>query len=130
VGGVLALADAASSAEMMDSTSSIQMRTFSGLRSGKTRLRHEKIEDVTIRTCMNDPATPMHVIQPQQDLLRDLLHEMHRHSLVLVSFDETEEILAENLKDHAHVDAIWAFVLEVIEKRDDMRTAWMSMSRR
>jgi len=42
VGGVLALADAASSAEMIDSTSSIQMRTFSGLRSRKTRLRHEK----------------------------------------------------------------------------------------
>ena len=72
----------------------------------------------------------MHVIQPQQNLLRNLLHEMHRYSLILVPFDETEEILAQHLKDHAHVDAIWAFVLEVIEKRNDMRATWMSMSGR
>ena len=45
-------------------------------------------------TCMNDPATPMHVVESHEYLLRDLLDEVHGDTLVLVSLDEAEEILA------------------------------------
>ena len=43
---------------------------------------------------MNDPATPMHVVESHEYLLRDLLDEVHGDTLVLVSLDEAEEILA------------------------------------
>ena len=58
----------------------------------------------------------MHVIQPQQDLFRELLDGMHRDTLFLMSLHQTEEILTEELKDHADVGAIRAFMFKVIEE--------------
>jgi hypothetical protein len=37
-----------------------------------------------------------------------------------MSLDQAEEILAEDLKDHADVDAIWALVPEMVEEGDDV----------
>lgn len=58
----------------------------------------------------------MHVIETEKDLLRDLLHKMHRDALVLVSFDEAKQIFAKDLENHANMDAIRAFVAEMIKK--------------
>ena len=72
---------------------------------------------------MDDAATSVHIIQPQQDLLRDLPDERHRHALVLMALDEAEKVLAEDFEDHADVDPVWAFVPEVVEEGDDVRSA-------
>ena len=65
----------------------------------------------------------MHIIQPQQYLLRNLLHDMHRDALILVPPDQAEEILAEDLEDHADVGAVGPAVAEVVEEADDMAAA-------
>jgi len=67
-------------------------------------------------TCVNDSTTPMHVIETEKDLLRDLFHKMHGDTLVLMSFDEAEQIFTKHLENHANMDAIGAFVTEMIEK--------------
>jgi hypothetical protein len=46
-----------------------------------------------------------------------------------MSLDQTGEILAENIEDHAGVNAIRAFMSEVIEKGDDVRSAGASVRR-
>ena len=43
---------------------------------------------------MNDAATAVHVVESKEDLLRDLLDQVHGHTFVLVSLDEAEQILA------------------------------------
>jgi len=78
-------------------------------------------EDVfRLEVSVDDAAAPMHVVQTEEDLLADLAHEPNWDALGLVSLDETEEILAQDLEDHANVDTIWTFVLEVVEEGDDM----------
>ena len=67
----------------------------------------------------------MHVIQTQQNLLRDLLNQMHGDALVLMAPDEPQKIFTEHLKDHANVRSIRSFVAEVVEETDDMPAAWM-----
>ena len=76
-----------------------------------------------MRTRVNDPTTPMHVVEPEQDLLRDLLDEVHGHALVLMPLDEAEEVLSEDLEDHADVGAVGALVPEVVEEGDDVGAA-------
>jgi hypothetical protein len=58
----------------------------------------------------------MHVIETEEDLFRDLFDKMHGDALILMSFDETEQVFAENLENHANMDAIRAFVTEMIKK--------------
>ena len=72
VGGGVPLAVAvATSFWIMDSTSSIHIRTFSGLRSveiekGGARKR------AGVRTGVNDATTAVHVVQAKEDLLGNL----------------------------------------------------------
>ncbi len=76
---------------MMDSTSSMQMSTFSGLRSVWI-MPHERL----------------HVVEPEEDLLRDLLDERHGYALALMTADEPEQVLAEHLEHHAGRASRWA----------------------
>ena len=76
---------------------------------------------------MNNPAIFVHVVEPKQYLLRDLLDEVHRDALVLVSLDQAEQVLAEHLEHHAYVRAVRAFVSEMVEEGDDMRATGMSL---
>jgi hypothetical protein len=100
VGGVLAVAvEAASSADMIDSTSSMQISTFSGFRSIHFRYvirwRARMADDVQEKhTSMDNPTTPMHVIKAKQDLLCDLLDKVHGHTLMLMTLDQSQQILA------------------------------------
>lgn len=115
VGGDVALADAASSVWMIDSTSSILIRTFSGFKSVGTwswgpRNREKQ------RTGVNYATTTVHVVQTQEHLFRDLFDEVHRDALVLMSLDEAEKIFAQDFRNHAHVSAIRTFMSEVIQK--------------
>ena len=52
---------------------------------------------------MNNAAASMHVIESQEDLFCDLLDEMGRDAFALVALDEPEQVLAEDLEDHAVV---------------------------
>lgn len=76
---------------------------------------------------MNDTTTPMHIIQPQQNLLRDLLNQMHRHALILMSLDQPQQVLAEDFEDHADVAAIGPFMSEVVEEGDDVCAAGVGL---
>ena len=105
---------------MTDSTSSMQIRTFSGFKSAFVSVgAHPGGRG---RTGVDNTATAVHIVKPKQYLLRDLLHDMHRHALVLVSLDQPEQVLAQNLEHHADVRPIWTLVPEVVEEGDHMRT--------
>jgi len=83
----------ASSFWMMDSTSSMHMRTFSGLRSvsiGKGGARKR----AGVRTGVNDATTAVHVVQAEEDLLGDLANELLWDTFTLVTLDEAEEVLS------------------------------------
>ena len=62
----------------------------------------------------------MHVIETQQNLLRDLLADVHRHTLVLIPLDQTEEVFSEHFEHHANVGAIRTLVPEMIQEGDYM----------
>ena len=50
----------------------------------------------------------------------NLLAEVHRHTLVLMTLDQAEEVFSEHLEYHADMCAIWSFMLEMVEERDDV----------
>ena len=74
---------------------------------------------------MNNAATAVHVVESQENLLGNLFDEVHGNALVLVSLNEAEQILAEDLEYHTDVSAIWPLVPEVVEEGDDMLLAWV-----
>ena len=74
---------------------------------------------------MDDATTAMHVVEPKEDLFRNLLDEVDRNALILVPADEPEEIFAEDLEYHTDVSAIWPLVPEGVEEGDDMLLAWV-----
>lgn len=76
---------------------------------------------------VDDAADPVHVIQTQQNLLRDLLDDRGRDALGLVPLDESQEVLAEHLEDHADVRSVGALVLEVVEEGDDVVGSWVRL---
>jgi len=69
---------------------------------------------------VNDPATPMHVIESEEDLFSNLFDQMHGHTLILMSFDQTKQILAQHLENHADVYTIGSFMAEVVKERDNV----------
>lgn len=74
-------------------------------------------EDVLwFEICVNDTAAAVHVVEAEEDLLRDLADKWHGDTLVLVTLDEPEKVFAEDLEDHTYVGAVWAFVSKVVEK--------------
>lgn len=118
VGGMGLAAAEASSASIRVSTSSIATSTFSGLRSRRTvdqcyggeAVRGGKL------TGMNYAATPVHIIEAQQNLLRNLLADGHGYTLVLMPLDQTKKIFSKDLKDHTDVGAVGSFVPEMIQE--------------
>ena len=65
---------------------------------------------------MDDAAAAMHVVESEEDLLGDLLDEVHGNALVLVSLNEAEQVLAEDFEDHADMGAVGSFVSEMVEE--------------
>lgn len=63
---------------------------------------------------MDDTTFTMKVIQTQQNLLGDLLHQNHGDSPMIPALDQTQQILPQDLKDHADVDPVGTFVFEGI----------------
>ena len=76
---------------------------------------------------MNHATTSVHLIQAQQHLIHDLSNQWHGDPFILISLYQTNQILAENLKDHADMNTIWAFMSGVIEKGDDKQSVGVSV---
>ena len=70
--------------------------------------------------CVDDAAIAMYIVETEEDLLCYLFDHAHGDAFVLMTFDEAEEVLAEDFEYHAYVSAIRAFVAKVIEERDDV----------
>ena len=71
-------------------------------------------------TGMDDTTTSVHIIETQQNLLRDLFADGHGHSLVLMPLDQAKEVLSEHLEDHANVGAVRALMPEMVEEGNHM----------
>lgn len=65
---------------------------------------------------MDDTTTPMHIIQPEQNLLCYLLDQMHGNTLILMPLDQSEQIFAKHLENHADVSTVRAFVAEMVQE--------------
>ena len=76
---------------------------------------------------MNDTATPMHIIETQQNLLRNLLADSHGDAFVLMPLDQTEEVFSKHFEHHANVCAIGSLMSEMVKEGDYMRSAGMCM---
>jgi hypothetical protein len=69
-------------------------------------------------TGVDDTTTPVHIIEAQQNLFRNLLANGHGHTLVLMSLDQTEEVFAKHFENHANVGAVGSLVAKMIKERD------------
>lgn len=69
---------------------------------------------------MNDSTTTVHVVQTKENLLGYLLDEVHGHTFVLVTFDQTKQVFTQNLKNHADVNTVGALMAKVVEEGNDM----------
>lgn len=58
----------------------------------------------------------MQIVQPEQDLLRDLLDDMCRDSPMLVPLDQSQQVLPQHLEHHAHVRPVGSDVPKVIKQ--------------
>lgn len=74
---------------------------------------------------MDNAALSMEVVESEENLLRNLLDERHGDATVVPTLNETEQIFAQDLEDHAYMGAVGTVVLEGIKEADDMSTAWM-----
>jgi hypothetical protein len=121
---------------MMDSTLSMHMSTFSGLRSAVdrglcTQPREKRGAEVgVVRTGVNDPTTTVHIIEAKEDLFSNLANEVLGYALSLIPLDQAEEVFPEDFENHADMGAMGTFMAKVVQEGDDMGTARMGLGGR
>ena len=76
---------------------------------------------------VDDAALAVEVVEAEQHLLCDLLDERHGDAPVVPSLDQAQQVLAEDLEDHADVDAVGALVVERVEQADDVLAAGVGL---
>lgn len=76
---------------------------------------------------MDDTAAPVHVVQAQEELFRDLADQATRYALRLIALDKPKQVFAENLEDHADVGSMRSNVHEVVQEGDDVRPSGMGI---
>lgn len=64
---------------------------------------------------VDDVALLVEVVESEENLLGDLLDNVRGDAPMLVPLDEAQQVLAEDLKDHADVRTVRANVPKVIE---------------
>jgi hypothetical protein len=74
---------------------------------------------------MDDAAFSVEVIQPEEDLLCDLLDERHGNAAMVPSFDQTKQILPQHFKHHADMSAIGPFVFEGVQQAHNVFPSWV-----
>lgn len=133
VGGVPLAEAEASSLWMIDSTLSMHMSTFSGLRSVVDRRlctepRNKRgVEVGGVRTGVNDPTTTVHIVEAKEDLFCNLANEMLGYALSLMTLDQAKEVFSEDFENHAYMGPMRTFMAKVVQEGDDMGTARMGL---
>lgn len=59
---------------------------------------------------MDNLAHTVDIVEANQALLGQPSHEWQWHTLIVVSFDDFEEVYSQNLKDHDEVFAVGSMV--------------------
>ena len=70
---------------------------------------------------VDNAAHPMHVVKANQTLASQLADEGDGYALVVITFDELEEVDTEDLENHDEMLAIGAVVDERVEELDAVR---------
>lgn len=73
-----------------------------------------------LEICVDNATFAMQVVETEKDLLCDLFDERHRNTPMIPPLDQAQEVLPQDLENHAHVGAVGALVFERVEKADDM----------
>jgi len=71
-------------------------------------------------TGVNDTTTPVHIIETQQNLFRNLLADGHGHTLVLMPLNQSEKVFSKHFEHHANVGTVGSLVPEMIKEGDYM----------
>jgi len=64
---------------------------------------------------MNNPANPVHVVQPEQQLFGYSPDDWQRNASVVILFDHREQVFAKDLEGHDKVLAVVGVVEKLIE---------------
>lgn len=72
----------------------------------------------------------MQIIQPEQNLLRDLADDVFGNTAVLVSLDKPQQVFPQYFKDHTNMRSVGTAMPKVIKQRDNVTTPRMSWIRR
>jgi len=70
---------------------------------------------------VDNAAHPVHVVEANQTLASKFSHEGDGYTLVVITFDELEEVDTEDLENHDEMLAIGAVVDERVEELDAVR---------
>lgn len=71
---------------------------------------------------MDNLAHPVNVIKAYETLAGQLAHYRQWHSLIVVSFNNFQEVHTQNLKNHNEMFSIWTMMDEGIQKLSTVRT--------
>lgn len=58
----------------------------------------------------------MQVVECDQHLACECAHDWQRHAFVVVCLDECQQVVAEHLKHHAHMQPVGPRVLEAVQQ--------------
>lgn len=72
---------------------------------------------------VDNAALTVQVVQPEEDLLGDLLDQRHGDAPVVPSLDQAQQVLSQHFEHHADVHPVGAFVFKRIEQTDDVFAA-------
>lgn len=67
----------------------------------------------------------MQVLQSKENLPSNYLYKTNRYTFLLVPLNKGEQILAQRFEDDADVNFFGATMIERVEKRYNVRSAWM-----
>ena len=71
-------------------------------------------------TGVNDTTTPVHIIETQQNLFRNLLADGHWDTLVLMPLNQSEKVFSKHFEHHANVGAVGTLVPDMVKEGDYM----------
>ena len=69
----------------------------------------------------------MKILEAEEGLSHDYLDQSDRDARFVITFNESEEVFSEWLKNDADVDILGCAMVERIEERNDMLVAWVRL---
>jgi hypothetical protein len=65
---------------------------------------------------MNDPTDTVEIVQADKDLLANFLTDIHGDTLIVVSFEDIEQVASQDFEDHAKVVPVVTFMDERVQQ--------------